>query len=272
MNSMVDVAKDEALIQKSYERVKDELAALAAEAVVPVNLDVQLAVSTVLGALPELRAWRDRIVNELRAFDGASFDKLEDYTQALAFTQSKFQFATRPADDFDAVVTEAGKLREKLVANAQSLALSGLFDPTSLQQLKGAKGYKNVAQDLHALSTAFHDNWSNIQPRSRLSADDLQAASRVALRLTRLVGQREQAPALVAAASELRMRAFTLVLHTYEEARAAIGYLRRKEGDLDSIAPSLYPGKSRRRAAEERERNGGGAEHDGACLSRGGTP
>jgi hypothetical protein len=180
-----------------------------------------------------------------------SFDKLEDYAQALAFAQSKFQFATQPTGDLEAVSTEAVRLREKLVANAQALALSGLFDAQNLERLKGANGYKNIAQDLQALSTAMRENWANIQGKSPLVADDVQAASRVALRLTRVVGLREQGPALLAAATDLRMRAFTLVLRTYEEARQAVGYLRRREDDADSIAPSLYPGKGRRRPTDE---------------------
>jgi hypothetical protein len=251
MDSGVNVAKDEALVEEAYERVKGELAALAPEALVQVNLDVQVAVSTILGALPEIRALRDRIVKELPAFDVVSFDKLEDYAQALAFTQSKFQFAAQPVGDLDTVSVEAVRLREMLVANAQALALSGLFDAQNLEQLKGANGYKNVAQDLQALSTAIRENWANIQGKSPLTADDVQAASRVALRLTRLVGLKEQGPALLAAATELRTRAFTLVSQTYEETRLAVAYLRRREGDADSIAPSLYPGKGRRRPTDE---------------------
>ena len=249
MDSGTDVAKDEALVAESYERVKGELVALAPEALVAVNLDVQVAVSTILGALPEMRGLRDRLVKELPTFDVGRFDKLEDYAQALAFAQAKFQFAAQPAGELEAVSTEAVKLREKLVANAQ--ALSGLFEGNSLEQLKGANGYKNVAQDLQALSTALRDNWANIQGKSPLTADDVEAASRVALRLTRVVGLRDQGPVLLAAAADLRLRAFTLVLETYEEARLAIGYLRRREGDADSVAPSLYPGKGRRRPTEE---------------------
>jgi hypothetical protein len=73
----------------------------------------------------------------------------------------------------------------------------------------------------------------------------------LALRLTRLIGLKEQGPALLAAATELRTRAFALVLRTYEETRLAVAYLRRREGDADSIAPSLYSGKARRRSTEE---------------------
>jgi len=134
-NIALSIARDEALVEESYERVKAELEALEPEGLPPVNLDVQVAVSTILGALPEIRALRERMVKELPAFDIASFDKLEDYAQALAFAQAKFQFATQPPGDFDVVSSEAAKLREKLLANAQALALSGLFDGSSLENL-----------------------------------------------------------------------------------------------------------------------------------------
>jgi hypothetical protein len=47
-----------------------------------VNLDVQVASQTILGALPEIKALRERMVKELPAFDAAQFDKLEDYSGA----------------------------------------------------------------------------------------------------------------------------------------------------------------------------------------------
>jgi hypothetical protein len=128
MDSEANVANDEALVEEAYERVKAELAALAPDALMRVNLDVQAAVTTILGALPELKKLRERIARELPAFDLERFDKLEDYAQALAFAQSKFQFASQPVGELDEVSTEAARLREKLVANAHALALSGLFD------------------------------------------------------------------------------------------------------------------------------------------------
>jgi len=48
-------------------------------------------------------------------------------------------------------------------------------------------------------------------------------------------------------ASEARLRAFTRLIRVYEGARRAVGYLRAPEGDADTIAPSLYAGRPRRR-------------------------
>lgn len=138
-------------------------------------------------------------------------------------------------------------MRERLLADARALSLHGLFDSRKLEQLKGANGNKNVAQDLQMLSQALQESWPQIQGKSATVAEDLQTASRVSTRLTRVIGLREQGPALLADATDKRMRAFTLMIRTYEEARAAVGYLHRHDGDADAIAPNLYAGKSRRR-------------------------
>lgn len=244
------IAKDERLVEESYERVKAELDALTPEQLVTVNLEVTAAVATILGALPEIKRLRERMVKELPAFDIARFDKLQDYAEALVFAQGKYQFANQPVGALEQLAAESVKLREKLVVNAQALALAGLFEASNLEHLKGANGYKNIAQDLQALSTALREAWPTIQGKSTLVEEDVRAASRAALQLTRIVGLREQGPVLLAAASELRTRAFTVVLETYEEARLAVAYLRRREDDADSIAPSLYPGKARRRTVE----------------------
>ena len=241
---------DEKLASEALARVKPQLAALSPDQLLQVNLDVQTAASTVLGALPEIRAFRERILKELPAFDVAAFDSLEDCVLALSAAQATFQTATTPADDLEPLAAEGLRLREMLLAEARALSLRGLVDKHKLENLKGATSRMNIAQDLQALSTVLLDSWSKIQGKSPTTQEDLLTASRIGTRLTRLVGARDQGPALVAEATDQRLRAFTLMLRTYEEARAAIGYLRRREEDAESIAPTLYPGKGKRRSSE----------------------
>ena len=250
MALVVGIASDEKLVDEAFQRVKADLAALAPDELVQVNLDVQAATGVILGVLPGVRALRDRLAAELPAFDLKAFDKLEDYALALRFAQGAFQTATLPPDDLELLTAEASKLRERLLADANALALHGLVDPRKLEQLKGAKGFKNVAQDLETLSQALQESWSQIQGKSPIVAEDLQAASRIGTRLTRVLGLRDQGPAVLAVATDQRLRAFTLLLRAYEETRFAVRYLRRREDDADSIAPSLYPGVSRRRPSE----------------------
>jgi len=247
MSTVADLVSDEALVADGYERVKGDLASLKEEELQPLNLDVQSATRAILGALPEIRGLRDRMVKELPAFDIASFDKLEDYVQALKYAQSGFQIATQPQDGLEELTAAGEELRERLIADAKALSLYKLFDGTQLDNLKGGNGANNLAEDLELLSRAMLANWDKINGKALTPVEDVKTASRIGLRLTRMIGLREQGPARLAAATELRLRAFTLVLRTYDETREAIRYLRRREGDLDDIAPSLYPGRSRRR-------------------------
>jgi hypothetical protein len=246
--TIAELVKDEALVADGYERVKGDLAAVPVDQLVQINLDIQQGTRTILGALPEMQALRERIVAELPAFDIAAFDKLEDYVQALRYAQTGFLIASQPPDDLEQLLEDGGKLKARLEADARSLSLYGLFSAKKLEQLKGGNGLDNLAQDLELLSRALMDSWEQIQGKALTPLEDVQTAARIGLRLTRIAGLRDQGPARLAAATELRMRAFTVVLRTYEEARAAIGYLRRSQDDLETIAPTLYPGKGRRKA------------------------
>ena len=242
---------DESLVSDAYERVKPDLAALDPQQLVQVNLDVTAAVTTILGVLPEVKALREEITKHLPTFDLASFDKLEDYALAFHSVQTDYLTATQPPDDLVALTAEATKIRDRLNNDAIALSGHGLVDSAPLRQVKGGNGYKNMAQDLEILSRVLKSSWERIQGKSATTVEDLQTASRLGLRLMRIVGLREQGPAILAAAADSRLRAFTKMLGVYEDAREAVAYLRRKQGDADSIAPSLYPGRPRRRATEE---------------------
>ncbi|HEU4534923.1 MAG TPA: hypothetical protein VFS00_12425, partial [Polyangiaceae bacterium] len=52
---------------------------------------------------------------------------------------------------------------------------------------------------------------------------------------------------------QARARAFRLTVRAYESTRAAVAYVRRREGDVDELMPSLFGGRPRRRSAPEPE-------------------
>ena len=240
----------EALIDEAYARVKPELDALNAEDLQQVNLDVTAAVTTILGLLPEVKALREQIVNQLPTFNILSFDKLEDYALALSFANTIYLKVTQPPDDLAQLNADATKLHDQLLADAQALAQHGLLNGTQLGRLQGGNGYKNLAQDLQLLSSIMREGWDKIVNKSATTADDLKAANQMSVRLMRIVGLREQGPALLADATDQRLRAFTLFITIYEDVRRAVAYLRGRQGDADTIAPSLYPGRPRKRTTD----------------------
>jgi len=100
-----------------------------------------------------------------------------------------------------------------LLAEAKALSLRGLVDKQKLENLKGATSRMNIAQDLQALSTVLLDSWSKIQGKTPTTQEDLLTASRIGTRLTRLVGARDQGPAVVAEATDQAARVHAHAAH-----------------------------------------------------------
>lgn len=251
MSTINEKLRDEALVEEAYERVRADLEAVPEAQLTQLNVDVHAATRAILGALPEMQALRGRLVQALPEFDVEAFDKLEDYVWALRYAQATYYIATQPPDDLEEMTEEGTKLRDRMVADMKALQAFGLVGSKALESLKGGLGYNNLAIDLDILSRGMTEEWPRISAHAHTTLDEVNTAYRIGARLTRIAGLREQGPARLAAAAELRMRAFTVLLRTYEEARDAIGYIRRHQGDVDSIAPSLYPGRARRREGEE---------------------
>jgi len=241
---------NEALLDEAYARVKPDLDALQVEELIQVNLDVTAAVTSSLGLLPEVRALREEMVKALPTFDIAAFDKLEDYALALSFTNTGYLAATLPPDDLDQLNVDATKLHDRMLADAQALVQHGLLNGAQLAQLKGGNGYKSLAQDLQLLGRVMRQEWDKIANRSGTTAEDLKAAYQMSVRLMRVVGVREQGPAVIAQATDQRLRAFTKLINVYEDTRRAVYFLRGREGDADTISPSLYPGRPRKRGTD----------------------
>jgi hypothetical protein len=230
-----------------FKRVEAEIRALPEAELVPVNIDVQGAVTTVLGALPELSALRPELV-ELKDFDLASFDKLRDYSLALGYTHAMYRVAAGPSDSLTALATELTELRDMLEADATALAKRGILDEAQVSKLRDGSGYKNIAFEVVGLVGLLRDRWDAIQGRSAISETELEHAGQLAQELVTKLGVREQAPAVAGAAAVLRQRAFTLFANTYDEVRRAVSYLRWHENDVDEIAPSLFAGRGGRGA------------------------
>jgi hypothetical protein len=129
-----------------------------------------------------------------------------------------------------------------LLSDATALAKRGVLDAQKLRELKGGPGYKNIAFDLLTLVAMFRDKWSVLEGKTLIQPKELKDAQMLADRLISAVGEREQTPAQ-AIEAERRQRAFSLFVKAYDQARRAISYLRWEQGDVDSIAPSLYSGR-----------------------------
>lgn len=234
---------DETLFEESYQRLLPELEALSAEDFVEINLEIPAAVATALGVLPQLNALREDIVRHLPNFDIARFDRLEDYTMALSYANAKHATATRNPDGLTELTDEGMALRATLQNDILALIGRNLINAAAVKNYSSLTGPKNIATDLQIQAHVLKDNWERVEGKCATTRVEVEHALKVAAHLLRLAGLKEQSPAVLAQATEIRLRAFTLFTRAYDDARRAVIYLRWHEDDADEIAPSLYAGR-----------------------------
>ncbi len=169
-----------------------------------------------------------------------------------------------------AIHEEGVSQRETLYADVATLIRRGIINEATIKDLKGPNGYKNVAIDLQILASLLRDNWSQIEGKCAVQMAELEHALKLAARILRVWGQREQGPAIIAATADMRLRAFTLFTRAYDDARRAVIFLRWHAGDSDSIAPSLYAGRSNGRKKPTAD-NGQSPPALGPVVTTGGT-
>src|SRR5690349_4844390 len=91
-----------------FQRVEAEIGQVQERDIVTVNLDIPVAVTIVLGSLPEIRALRAELA-ELKGFDIARFDKLRDYTLAVGHAHAMFRAANGPSDTLTELAEEVAE-------------------------------------------------------------------------------------------------------------------------------------------------------------------
>jgi hypothetical protein len=241
----------------AFSRLVEEIRAVPDDDLSAVNLDVMSIVRTTEGVLPKIAPQRPLIVDLLPKFDIQVFDTLEDHALALGHTQTVYEQSLEPLPTMQPLADEATAIREILLSEATTLIKRELIAPAAVSHLKGANGYKNLSSDLFSLSEVFKGNWDRVSPRTAIKREELDAAENLADRINKAIGLREQSPELQASAARDRQAAYTLCLEAYNEVRAAIAYVRRKQDDVDYIMPSLYAGRGngKKKAAADEGQN-----------------
>jgi hypothetical protein len=230
----------------AFQKTASARAALAPAELMPINLDVQVALTTVLGTLPRLATLRDAIVAALPDFDIGQFDKLGTYAEALAYAQTAYLAASEPAEALPALVARAAEIRDQLLSDATALAKRGLLDAKRLAELKGGPGYLNTTSDVGVLVRMFRERWKDVVSKSAVQPAELDEAEQMFERVTLAYAERTQQSTTAAAATDDRLRAYTLLVNAYDQARRAASYLRWVEGDVEKIVPSLWAGRGGR--------------------------
>lgn len=235
--------------REAFMKASPAALALETDDLIPINIDVPTAVTTALGSLPEIIALRER-ANALAEFQLANIDELGTYARATMHAHGEWLAATTPPEALQALNDEGLVLRDLLYSDATALSKRGLVNGGPLAEFKKGVGYKNLATDLVGLASLLRHRWSEIASKSALMIAEIDRAEELSEKLLVAVGAREQAPGVIAEVAQMRQRMFTLFVRAYDQARRVITFLRWKEGDIETIAPSLYASRMKGRRSE----------------------
>lgn len=239
--------------EAAFEATLPEIMALPDEETQAVNIDPVVAGTIVLGLLPELVELRPQIEKHLPLFDLKRFDKLKQYLLAFVHAHGLYRGAQVPKAEIAALAAELSAIRDRLLGDAMSLANNGFLDGSRLEDCKQVPGYRALASDILTIVPLFKEHWATIEGKTPVTRAALTDATSRAIDLMAIVGLREQGPDIASEVTVRRAKAFTLFLRTYEDARHAVEYLRRNEGDAAEITPSLYAGRGGRPARNSKE-------------------
>lgn len=234
----------------AFAKVEPELASLAAEALAPVTIDLQSAVASVLAAAPRIREHHDAIVEQLPKHPISALEKLETYAQAAWYAHLLHTYSSASPESAKALIEEGTRLRDGLLIAAEALAHRNLLDADAVAGIRKGTGNVDLAGDLTALADLFRESWGKVSSKTAVEKTEIDRAA-------------ELGPAvLVASAAKKhkttdteaqRARAFTLLVNAYDACRQALAYLRWKEGDADTIAPSLFKKRPGRKPGKKEE-------------------
>jgi hypothetical protein len=245
------LSEDVARVRMAYEELLDEIRAVPEEEVQQINIDIPSAVTSVLGALPEIMKLRPRMVG-LPEFHLPHLDNLGKYAMAMyhANTVNAMQ-SSRVSGAIADLAKRCERKREILFADLSSAAVRGLIDGSSLNELRGIKGYRNLAFDVFALAYLGRSNFAALEGKTALTLAELLEAEQLADQLNVAVGVRDQGPVTTGPTAEIRSHAYTLFMQAYNGVRRAVQYL---EGDrVDQIVPSIRVPRGPAKRNEEPE-------------------
>lgn len=237
-----------AQLVEAYQRRLEEILAVPESEFATINVDIPTAVTTVLGALPEILQFRDGM-KAITGVNQKAVDGLRDYALAAAQAHSVYTVALTPQEDLAELNDRALRVRDVMRTDAAALANRGLIDPARLAPFKNAIGYKNIAFELINYANLFASCWDKVGTKTALDKNEIEQARILGEQLMFAVGQREQAPAVIADVTRIRQQAYTLFFSAYSEVRRTLQFLRYYEDDVDSIAPSLFAGRGGRKPA-----------------------
>lgn len=238
---------------RAFESVRTEIAAVPAEALHSINLDVSRAARQGLVVAERLVPLFPEL-STMSHLDFARVEKLPTYALALLCAHEQAELPDERAVPLAELLVEAVPLRADLLETAEMLGHFGLVSSERVAFIRSGHGHADTAADLQALGVLLGGAWPSIKDKVVITRAQVDRAIPLSALLQQAIGVREAEDDPLKARTDprhVRVQAFTLFVGAYDECRRGVSHLRWHEGDAAEIVPSLYPRRGGRTVAED---------------------
>lgn len=213
------------------------------------RLDPTAAYNVVWGSTKKVEAFRAALVAQFGAPAGELLDRLPSVAMAARQADIDVKIA-EDATDVAALHREMMKAYKRLVTDGDSLIQRGHLPEDALDQARDIQGYQASLDSTLVAVRVLRQSWSRLSGHTPLTAADIDGAEAAAARMSQAISNRDHG-VTTRPAAELRTRALSALFYDYDELRRMMAFLRWREGDAESLAPSLFAGRGRKASDDD---------------------
>lgn len=230
----------------ALEAKRELLSRMPASAVLQMaRLDPRAAASVVAGSLPRIAKHRGELVAQFGGPAGAAVDDLP--TVVYALYQAQYDVVASEDDsDLREHARDLGQEHQILIGDLDALANRRIIDRARIDPGRPVQGYQTLVDSTFVLLSVCRSLWPTIEGKTMLTTADLDRIEAKAQSMLQRLDQRQQGSTQLPV-REMRARALTLLVRSYDEIRRMLAFVRWSQGDADDIAPSLYARRGRGR-------------------------
>lgn len=230
------VTKFDNALDEARTKVRPEAMALPEGSVRKYNLDPPFVASVIRSAWPQI----EPLLPSIAKLDGADAKLVKlvpTAVDALLLVDGKLpRKSSMPVRDLASAVEQ----RRELINAARPLADRGYIDSAILDRASTGTSYLDVGNGLLTVANELMEKWPKIHSKTVLEAAEVQSAQKAGYALIGSANAKPENEATLAELENERDRIATLVIDGWNEVRTALVWLRRKQGDANELAPSLY--------------------------------
>lgn len=235
--------------QEALDAERADLLAMREEHILrDARLDFAAAASVAEASMELLAPFRAPLAEQFGPVANATLDATIRAARAVKQANIEVQ-RVQSGTDLTELGKEVARHHLLLITDAQSLVNRGLIPEAELAPARDTHGYQATVLSVGVLVSTLQAYWPTIEGQTPLKKDDISRAMQAAERLSATLQNRDHGVAR-SPALELRTRALSKLLRTYDEVRRMMTFLRWHQDDADTFVPSLWAATRGRRRTE----------------------